>query len=257
MLPSAYDAAGNLKTDATSRTFTYDAENRQVSYNAGMASLNATYEYDGDGRRVKKLQDGITTVFVYDAQGRLAAEYSTQPSTNTSGTRYLTADHLGSTRISTNASGAVLTRHDYLPSGDEIASGLGARSAIAGYTGTTTIKTMKNARLATIWRRITFLFFGMFALFWFATAINCFNAYVRSGMSGVTDVLLHGMPVPKNPADWGRPRWDIVIRDYLLIAGLTVFSGFSSRSLLRELWQGRAASDKAESDRSDRSHRHV
>jgi len=64
---------------------------------------------------------------------------------------------------------------------------------------------MKNARLATIWRRIAFLFFGMFALFWFATAINCFNAYVRSGMSGVTDVLLHGMPVPKNPADWGRP----------------------------------------------------
>jgi len=145
MLPSAYDAVGNLKTDAGGRTFCYDAENRQASFHPTTATCNvaypaATYTYDGDGRRVKKVQNAITTIFVYDAQGQLAAEYSTQASADPSGTRYLTADHLGSTRVSTNASGAVLTRHDYLPFGEEITSSLGGRSSVAGYTGTTTIR---------------------------------------------------------------------------------------------------------------------
>lgn len=35
------------------------------------------YFYDGEGRRVKKVADAETTVFVYSA-GKLIAEYSTQ-----------------------------------------------------------------------------------------------------------------------------------------------------------------------------------
>jgi RHS repeat-associated protein len=133
LLSSGYDQSGNLTTDAMNRTFAYDAENRQTSYNTGMSQLNATYEYDGDGKRVKQIQNGITTFFVYDVQGQLAAEYSTQPSLQAASPRYLTIDHLGSTRIVTNSAGAVLTRHDYLPFGDEIASNYGGRSTIAGY----------------------------------------------------------------------------------------------------------------------------
>ena len=69
-------------------TVAYDAGNRQKSVDAG-ALGSAAYEYDGDGRRVRKLTCAtagpcrartagvVQTVFVYDAFGQLAAEYST------------------------------------------------------------------------------------------------------------------------------------------------------------------------------------
>ena len=60
----------------------------------------------------------MTTVYAYDAKGEAAAEYSTSPPTQT-GTQYLTADHLGSTRLVSNAGGTVLGYHDYLPFGEE------------------------------------------------------------------------------------------------------------------------------------------
>jgi hypothetical protein len=50
---------------------------------------------------VVKTVGSTSTVYVYDAMGRLAAEYGgTNPLT---GTTYLTSDHLGSTRMVTNA----------------------------------------------------------------------------------------------------------------------------------------------------------
>jgi RHS repeat-associated protein len=51
--------------------------------------------------------------------GHLIAEYSTAASGG-SGTSYLTADHLGTPRVITDASGAVKARHDYLAFGEEI-----------------------------------------------------------------------------------------------------------------------------------------
>jgi len=41
---------------------------------------------------------------VYDTSGQVAAEYSSEANPN-AGTRYLTADHLGSTRVITGSSG--------------------------------------------------------------------------------------------------------------------------------------------------------
>jgi|GEM_PF-5540631 len=74
----------------------------------------ATYVYDGDGKRVRKTASGFEdTVFLYDAGGTLIEErnVSTGAITNyvyagsqlistetVSGTSYITADHLGSTR---------------------------------------------------------------------------------------------------------------------------------------------------------------
>jgi len=49
-----------------------------------------TFTYDGDGRRVKKVSPTGATVYVYDAAGQLAAEYSTETNPE-SGTQYLTA----------------------------------------------------------------------------------------------------------------------------------------------------------------------
>ncbi len=93
--------------------------------------VSATYSYDGDGRRVKKV-NGFTTIFVYDAMDRLVAEYSDQ--SNTAGTNYLTSDTLGSPRIVTDSIGTVKGRHDYLPFGEDIATAVGNRSTVQGYS---------------------------------------------------------------------------------------------------------------------------
>jgi hypothetical protein len=63
------------------------------------------------------LKIGVT-IFVYDAAGRVVAEYSTQLA-QTQQVSYLTEDHLGSTRVVTNEYGAVIDRNDYSAFGPE------------------------------------------------------------------------------------------------------------------------------------------
>lgn len=146
-----YDDSGN-QTRAGGGTFTFDAENRMSS--AWVEALppstsTFTYAYDGEGRRVKKVLYGRTTVYVYGAQGELLAEYKdgslhkqfiyqgsrllAVESSNPAGTSFLTADHLGSTRAVTDASGAVKSCHDYQPFGKEIPLGYGGRAAGSCY----------------------------------------------------------------------------------------------------------------------------
>ncbi|MDM7997908.1 MAG: RHS repeat-associated core domain-containing protein [Acidobacteriota bacterium] len=131
----AYDARGNLKSYG-SRTLAYDGEDR-ISAVGGIAP-SSRYEYDGEGRRVRAHvcsdasscapgSAASTTVYVYDAFGKLAAEYA--PNTGQTGTSFLTADHLGSTRLETNASGQAVSCSDYLPFGEEIPSGSGSRNS--------------------------------------------------------------------------------------------------------------------------------
>lgn len=121
-----YDEAGNLDSAGGVRTSTHDAENRQVTVTPSSGGTS-TYVYDGDGRRVKKivptLIDGsvvpVTTIFVYDAFGQLAAEYGGPP-VKDQGTRYLFGDHLGSTRLVLKSTGEVDQQYDYLPFGEEL-----------------------------------------------------------------------------------------------------------------------------------------
>jgi RHS repeat-associated protein len=79
-----------------------------------------------------KISPNETTIFVYDAQGKLVAEYSNAPQ-GVGGTSYLTSDGLGMPRVVTSANGAVSARHDYLPFGEEIGAIAGGRSASPGY----------------------------------------------------------------------------------------------------------------------------
>lgn len=69
----------------------------------------------------------VTTVFAYDGFGNLAAEYST-PAPASSGTEYYTLDHLGSTRLVVDGTGAVKRRYNYLPFGEELFAGTNGRS---------------------------------------------------------------------------------------------------------------------------------
>jgi RHS repeat-associated protein len=76
---------------------------------------------------------GTTTVYVYDAFGQLAAEYSNAGTTTPPCTTcYLSYDHLGSIRMVTDQNGNVISRHDYLPFGEEIPGGVAGRNSQFG-----------------------------------------------------------------------------------------------------------------------------
>jgi len=132
-----YDAAGH-QTQLSPFTLGYDAEGKQS--NAVSASNgSAAYEYDGEGRRVRKwlcpnggacsaLTVGAQkTQYVYDAFGQLAAEYG--GTVSGAGVSYVSTDHLGSTRLRTNGQGGVEARYDYLPFGEQMGAGVNGRSA--------------------------------------------------------------------------------------------------------------------------------
>ena len=129
-----YDENGSLIEDAEEQRFGYDAENHQIAFfnstNTG-STPDATYHYDGEGKRVKKIVGTEVTILVYDASGQLAAEYATQIETANPQVSYLTTDHLGSLRIITAKNGSVTSRKDFGAFGDEITTS----ERVGGATG--------------------------------------------------------------------------------------------------------------------------
>lgn len=151
-----YDADGDMTQD-TAYTYTYDAESRIITA-SGMANGPYCYKYDGNGMRVLKAHASggsctgtVTVDMLYwrDISGNAIAETDGTGSTTNSnyneyvffaGRRiaqsnpysgnvyYYFADHLGSTRVVTNATGTACYEVDYLPYGTE--------NTPAGFTNT-------------------------------------------------------------------------------------------------------------------------
>jgi RHS repeat-associated protein len=124
---ASYDAAGN-QTKYDPFTLSYDAENRNTSVTSPID--NVYFYYDGEGKRVKKVATGATTVttyYVYNVLGQLVAEYSDG---NTSGgTSWIHTDLLGSVRMITgdkpvNGTAPVLECDDYMPFGQLLGAGV-------------------------------------------------------------------------------------------------------------------------------------
>ncbi len=130
-----YDANGNI-TSQNTRTFTYDLLNRPVTVSDDSTPV-ATYTYNAEGQRIKKVTGSGTTIFHYDRSGRLIAETTDAGSTIAeyvylndellasirSGTvYYYHNDHLGTPRVLTNSSGTIVWRADYSPFGKAEAS---------------------------------------------------------------------------------------------------------------------------------------
>ena len=127
----SYDGVGNLSANTgASESFTYDAENRLTQSITGAGTV--TYGYDAEGRRAKKSGGAGVTYYVYGADGELVAESGSvtpEPCTRC----FLTADHLGSTRMVTDGSGVKKGRLDYAPFGEEITRDF--RSGDVGFPG--------------------------------------------------------------------------------------------------------------------------
>jgi RHS repeat-associated protein len=122
------DGRGN-QTGIGAYLTNYDAENRLIS--SAIGGTSATYSYDADGRRVMKQSGNVTTVYVYDLQGQLVAEdaLSAAATAPPCTTCFLMADHLGSTRMLTDASGNQVQLFDYMPFGELVTSGMTGRDA--------------------------------------------------------------------------------------------------------------------------------
>jgi len=93
---------------------------------SGPVSVNATFLYDGDGKRVAQTLNGMTTYFVgsyYEKTGSTVTKYyyaGSQRVAMRQGTAlyYLLSDHLGSTSLTTDASGNVLSEMRYTAWGE-------------------------------------------------------------------------------------------------------------------------------------------
>jgi RHS repeat-associated protein len=136
---------------------------------------------------VKKLDAaGATTVFVYDATGNLAAEYYSGSVTATKGVDYLTADHLGSTRMISNESGTIVARRDYQPFGEEIPSSIGGRPGL--YDTQTEIKQQFTGKERDA-----------------ETGLDYFESRYFSAVQGrftSTDPIISGLHKLSDPQDW-------------------------------------------------------
>ncbi len=122
-----HDASGDMTNDGAN-TMTYDAENRVLT------ATGASYTYDGNSLRVKKVSGTTTTVYVFSGT-KVIAEYDNGaaplvPSreyiysgaqllaTLEGGTtKYHHADHL-SVRLTTDTSGAILGQQGHFPYGE-------------------------------------------------------------------------------------------------------------------------------------------
>jgi len=134
-----YDDNGNLtrKTLLANRnytSYTYDAENRLIrvdefAFGASTPFATSTYRYDGLGRRIEKVGNGITRRYIYDAEdilleydetNTLQARYTRGPGideplamTRGGATFFYHQDGLGTVTDLTDSSGATAQSYAY------------------------------------------------------------------------------------------------------------------------------------------------
>jgi RHS repeat-associated protein len=166
-----YNLVGNLTYDTYtgSGIRRYDGENRMVTATDSFGNLSR-YTYDGDGKRVRRLVSNTEVWQVYGLEGELVAEYAANAAPATTQKEYgyragellvtaqaavagsrsvqwTVADHLGTPRMIVDRTGGSfvqdtpttkkivgVSRHDYLPFGEELTANVGGRMAGQGYS---------------------------------------------------------------------------------------------------------------------------
>jgi RHS repeat-associated protein len=128
-----YDANGNQITrviGADTFNLSYDAENRLVKVIKNSTTI-ATFVYDGDGKRVRATENGTLTKFIgghYQVTGSEITKYYFAGASRIAMRKYdapiemkveyLLGDHLGSTSITTDSTGAKVSEMRYKPWGE-------------------------------------------------------------------------------------------------------------------------------------------
>lgn len=138
-----FSEAMNEATVNTSTIELRDPSNATVpavlSYNPATftATLNPIELLTANTTYTVKVRGGSADPRVKDLAGNaLAADVTWTFTAGSGGIKWLVTDHLGSTRMVVDESGSLagITRHDYLPFGEEVA-GVGIRNASNGYRG--------------------------------------------------------------------------------------------------------------------------
>lgn len=147
-----YDNNGNVQTiteGGNTTTYFWNARNQLVQISGPGA--NATFVYDGLGRREKKTINGAITEFLYDGlnpvqetngapvtanvlTGLGIDEFLVRTDTGTSASSFFLTDALGSAVALTNSSGALQTEYTYEPFGKNSFTG-STNSSSYQYTG--------------------------------------------------------------------------------------------------------------------------
>ncbi|MGQ0540940.1 MAG: RHS repeat domain-containing protein [Blastocatellia bacterium] len=89
--------------------------------------------YDALGNRVGTKINDVWQLMVYDAFGKLVAEYGVAAET-VGGVKYIQQDWQGSVRAVTNSNGFVVARTDHQAYGEDIGIGVGLRGVEQGYS---------------------------------------------------------------------------------------------------------------------------
>lgn len=134
---TTYDEAGNVTVDSRFRDqrYYYDANGRMVQAGSTMVEIPDSHSvYDAAGQRVATFNEGIVwTFFIYDAFGRMVAEYGGMTAVDECGVKYMLSDWQGSNRAVVSNAGFVLARNDYTAYGEEIQSDTGLRTMAQGF----------------------------------------------------------------------------------------------------------------------------
>ena len=145
---NTYDAAGNVwkwNDGSTLHTYTYDAEGRLVSMDAG----SVQYTYDAFGRRVEKNVSGTKDEYLYDLAGNIVADMSganggwirgeiwaqgRHLATYANSTTYFAhQDWLGTERVRTDVSGNVAQSCTSNPYGESLSCSPGYPTTYSPY----------------------------------------------------------------------------------------------------------------------------
>jgi RHS repeat-associated protein len=119
----SYDANGNM-TAGAGRSFTYNLENKPLTITVG--GQTTTFVYDGDNGRVKKIVGSTTTRYIsqlYECENtncsRMIFAGSERVATlvPSGGIHYYHPDHLGSSSVITDGTGATVQNLTYFPYG--------------------------------------------------------------------------------------------------------------------------------------------
>jgi YD repeat-containing protein len=161
----AYDNNGNVTQVGTTTFYTYDFDNRLIQSNikiGSSASTTITYAYDPFGNRISQTASTTTTLYpskyysitttttgtstvatstdyLYSGAtllGTVDQKMVNGTATGTAITRYVHPDNLGSTNVTSDASGNLAQWLDYGPYGSVLASeNTGTTTAARGYIG--------------------------------------------------------------------------------------------------------------------------